>query len=306
MRPSLLTALTISSGMLVFAISDNFIWLVAEEMSVWQYHAVRAAMMLPFMALVMLVLGQARSLRVVRPGAVALRAVFVVMALMCYFAAIPAVGINLAAAGLFTSPVFVLLISVLFFGESVGWRRILGVALGLVGVGLVLKIGTEPIRLMAVAPMIGGAFYAMGVIWTRQFCQQESAGALAFWNMTGFLVIAGAGILLTPWIAGLIGHFEGTGFATMPVQVLSWTELGIVALMGVAGATGMVFLAIGYRASPSSYAALFDFSFLFWVPLFAWLLRNETPGLSVAGGMALIVFAGWLALSDPARRDADA
>ncbi len=303
MRGSLITPLSISGAMLIFAISDNFIGLIAEKMSVWQYHALRAALILPFIGLAMLVIGQGRSLAVYRPGVVAMRAFFIVAALMCYFSAIPAVGINLAAAGLFTSPVFVLVISATFFGERFGWRRVAGVVLGFLGVCLVLEIGTEPIRAMALAPMIGGAFYALGVIWTRQFCQQEAAGALAFWNMTGFLIFASVGIALTPWLASTVGHLEGTGFATMPLKTPSWDEIAIVAAMGVAGATGMVLLAIGYRSAPSSHAALFDFSFLFWIPLFAWLLHGEVLTLPVAGGMALIVAAGWLALSEPVRTE---
>ena len=302
MRSGLITPVSIATGMMLFAIGDNFIVLIAESMSVWQYHALRAALVLPGMALVMALLGLAGTIRVKRPAAVAARALFTVLALLLYFAAIPAVGVSLAAAGLFTSPVFVVLISVMFFGENIGWRRVVGLVLGLAGVCLVLEIGTQPIRAMALAPMLGGVLYALNVIWTRQFCQQESAGALAFWNMSMFLVLGTLGMLLTPWIFGLVGHFEGTSFATRPVSWPDWQSTGIVAALGVSGALGMVLLALGYRSAPSSYAALFDFSFLFWVPFFAWLVHGETLTRPVAGGMALIVVAGILALSGNVRQ----
>ena len=304
MRAGFVPPLCIVMAMMVLAISDNFIWMIADKMSVWQYHAMRAAMILPFMFLVMVLLGQAGSIRVKRPAAVAARAFFTVSALMLYFAAIPAVGVSLAAAGLFTSPIFVVLVSILVFREQVGWTRIVGMLLGFAGVCLVLEIATQPLRAMAIAPMLGGLLYGLNVIWTRRYCRQETPGALAFWNMAAFLLLGGVGVALTPWLAASLGQIQGSEFATMAPQVSSLVDLAIVAAMGLAGATGMVLLAKGYAEAPSTYAALFDYSFLFWVPLFAWILRGETLNPIVATGMLLIILAGALALGGGSREQA--
>lgn len=297
MRENLAAALSIMTAMLVLAISDNFIGLVAERMSLWQFHALRSAMMMPAIAAVMLVLGQARTLRPRRPGAVLARAGFMVTALVIYFAAIPAVSVSLAAAGLFTSPIWVTVFSVALFGERVGPRRLAGLVLGFAGVCLVLRIGTEPLRAMAVAPVLAGAFYALGVIWTRRHCRGESVGALGFWNLAAFLAVGLAGLVLTPALAAAIGQVEGTGFATMPVRAPGADDLLVVFALGGAGAAGLLLLAYGYRGADPTFAALFDFSFLFWVPLVSWLLWGDRLAPPVALGMALIVAAGLLAVS---------
>ncbi|MFK7945264.1 MAG: DMT family transporter, partial [Paracoccaceae bacterium] len=194
-------------------------------------------------------------------------------------------------------------VSILVFREKVSWQRVAGMFLGFAGVCLVLEIGTQPLRAMAIAPMLGGLLYGLNVIWTRRYCRQESAGALAFWNMAAFLILGGLGVLATPLMAGWLSHIEGTAFVTMPLQIPTFRELGIVAAMGLAGATGMVLLAKGYADAPSTYAALFDYSFLFWVPLFAWLLRGETLSTAIASGMALIILAGALALGGPSDQE---
>ena len=300
MRAGLIPPLCIVTAMMVLAFSDNFIWMISDKMSVWQYHVMRSAMLLPIMAVVLVGVGQLRSVRVKRPGAVAMRATFSVVALMLYFAAIPAVGVSLAAAGLFTSPIFVVVISILVFREHVSWQRLLGMVLGFAGVCLVLEIGTEPLRAMAVAPMLGGLLYGLNVIWTRRYCRQETAGALAFWNMTAFMLLGALGVALTPALAGLVGGIEGTEFAIMPLQIPDMRDILIVGAMGLGGATGMVLLAKGYSSAPATYAALFDYSFLFWVPLFAWVLRAETLEPPIAAGMALIFGAGILAVSSSA------
>ncbi|MEM7742163.1 MAG: DMT family transporter [Pseudomonadota bacterium] len=296
MRRSYLPPLSIVAGMMVLALSDNFVWMISDLMSVWQYHALRALIILPGMAFVIWMLGQARTIWPQRPLAVFARATFSVAALMFYFAALPTVGVSLAAAGLFTSPVFVILISVIVFRDRVGWHRGLAVVLGFVGVCLVLEIGQTPLRAIAVAPVLGGVFYALSVIWTRRYCRQETPGCLAFWNMSFFLMVGVAGIAATPWLAAAIGHIQGTGFATIPLQGVGWRELGIVFGMGIAGAVGMVCLAYGYAGAPSSYAALFDYSFLLWIPLFAWMLWGETLTWNMFAGMALIIGAGALAI----------
>lgn len=304
MRENLTAALSIVTAMLILAISDNFIGILAERMSVWQFHALRSAMMMPLIALVMLALGRAATLRPVRPQAVFARGGFMVAALVLYFAAIPAVSVSLAAAGLFTSPVWVTVFSVLFFGERVGSRRLAGLALGFVGVCLVLRVGTEPLRPMAIAPVLGGALYALGVIWTRRFCRQESVGALAFWSLGVFLAAGLAGMALTPWIAAAVGDVEGTDFVIMPAQPVDLADLILVFALGGAGALGILLLARGYRGADPTFAALFDFSFLFWVPLFSWVLWGERLAPSVGLGMALIVLSGLLAVSGMERRAA--
>jgi drug/metabolite transporter (DMT)-like permease len=297
MRENLAAALSIVTAMLVLAISDNFIGLLAERMSLWQFHVLRSAMMMPLVACVMALIGQAGTLQPVRPGAVLLRSAFNVAALLVYFAAIPAVSVSLAAAGLFTSPIWVTLFSITLFGERVGPRRLAGLALGFAGVCLVLRLGTEPLRAMAVAPMLAGALYALGVIWTRRFCRAESAGCLGFWNLAVFLLAGLAGLALTPAIGAAVGHLEGTAFATMPARMPDGDDLVLVFALGGAGAVGLVLLAWGYRGAEPTFAALFDFSFLFWVPLFSWLLWGDRLALSVALGMTLIVLAGLLAVS---------
>ena len=283
-------------AMMILAISDNFIWRVAESMSVWQYHAMRSAMLVPAIAVVLAILGIAGSIRVQRLRAVLMRSLLSTTALMLYFAAIPAVGISLAAAGLFTSPIFVIVVSVFVFNESVGWRRLLGVSLGFAGVCLVLEIGTQPLRLMAVMPMIGGLLYGLSVIWTRRYCREETPGALAFWNMAVFLALGSVGMLATPWLAEMLEGKSGVEFATTLPRMPSLDTIALVGSLGVAAAVGMVLLAKGYSSVPSSYAALFDYSFLAWVPFFAWVLRGETIATSVAGGIALIIAAGVLAI----------
>jgi len=302
MTPTTQGALWIVFGMSLIAVSDNFVAGVAREIGLWQFHTLRSAMVLPVAALFAVLIGQGRSLRPVAPGHVVLRSGFGMAALMLYFAALPAVGIAQTAAGFFTAPIWVAVISALVFGERVGPRRIAGIALGFIGVCLVLGIGAQPIRPMALVAVTGGIFWALNVIWVKRYCGAETAVCLAVWQFILLLAAGVVGLGLTPWLAGVLDGVPGTEFATMGWRVPGWGTVGAVFLIGLAGIGATGCAAQGYRMGPASVMGLFDFSFLFWAPFFAWVIWGDVLETRTATGMALIIVAGALAIWSGARQ----
>ena len=296
MTPTTQGALWIIGGTSMIALSDNFVAGVAREIGLWQFHAMRSAMVVPVAGIFAVAIGQGRSLRPSAPGHVLLRSVFGMTGLMMYFAALPAVGIAQAAAGFFTAPVWIAVISALAFGERIGPRRIAAIVLGFVGVCLVLGIGAQPVRPMALVAVTGGIFWALNVIWVRRYCDSESAICLAVWQ---FLVLLGAGVVglgLVPWLGGILADVPGAEFATTAWRVPGWGTVGAVFLIGLAGICATGCMAQGYRMGPASVMGLFDFSFLFWAPFFAWLVWDDVLDARTAGGMVLIMTAGALAI----------
>jgi drug/metabolite transporter (DMT)-like permease len=303
MNPTTAGAAWIVFGTSLIAFSDNFVTGLSREMGLWQFHALRSALVIPFAAGFALLTGQGRSLRPVAPGHVILRSLFGMAALMMYFAALPAVGIAQAAAGFFTSPIWVALISVLVFGEQIGWRRILGAALGFVGVCLVLEVGTAPVKPMALVAVAGGASWGLSVIWVRRYCMAETAVCIAVWQFLALFAAGLVGLALSPALGPLLAKVQGAEFAAMPWRPLGLETAGAVFLIGLAGITATSCQARGYMSGASSIMGLFDFSFLIWAPLFAWLIWGDTVSSRMALGMALIIVAGSLAIWSGARAE---
>ena len=298
-------ALWIIFGTSLIAFSDNFMASLSSEIGLWQFHLQRSSMVIPVAVLFAAMTGQLRSIWPVATGPVVVRSLFGTAGLMMYFAALPTVGIAQAAAGFFTSPIWVALLSALIFREKVGPRRIAGAALGFVGVCLVLGVGAEPIKPMAVLAVAGGACWSMNVIWTRRHCGGETAVCLAVWQFLALLSAGLAGTALLPWLGPLLEGVPGTGFATLPWQPMGWATTGAVFLIGMAGITATGCMARGYLSGASSIMGLFDFSFLFWAPFFAWLIWGDMVSQRVGAGMALIVAAGALAIWSAARVEED-
>jgi drug/metabolite transporter (DMT)-like permease len=304
MNPTTLGALWIVGGTSLIAISDNFVTGITREMGLWQFHMLRSAMVVPVALGFALLIRQGSSLRPVAPGHVLLRSLFGMAGLMMYFAALPSVGIAQTAAGFFTAPIWVALLSATFFGERVGPRRVLGVALGFAGVCLVLEVGAQPVKPMALVAVAGGASWAMNVIWVRRHCLAETAICLAVWQFIVLFAAGLAGLALVPALAPMLAGVAGTEFATMSWQAVGWGTAGAVFLIGLCGITATACMAQGYRMGAASVMGLFDFSFLFWAPLFAWVIWGDTVSLRMGLGMVLIVAAGSLAIWSGARVEA--
>lgn len=301
MNPTTIGALWIVFGTSLVAFSDNFVAGLAREIGLWQFHILRAVIVVPVAALFAVLTAQLRSLWPAAPGPVAMRSLFGATGLMIYFAALPAVGIAQAAAGFFTSPIWIALLSALIFRERVGPRRALGAIIGFGGVCLVLGVGAEPIRPMAAVAVAGGGAWALCVIWTRRYCPAETALCLAVWQVAALFMTGLAGLALMPWLTPLLDAVPGTGFATMPWRPAGWATLGTVFLIGLAGMTAIGCMAHGYLSGASSIMGLFDFSFLFWAPFFAWAIWGDLVSPRIATGMGLIVIAGALAIWSGAR-----
>ncbi|MEM1382126.1 MAG: DMT family transporter [Pseudomonadota bacterium] len=283
-------------GMALVALSDIFLLGISGDVGLWQFQAMRAAMVLP-VCLVGLSLtvgigvAAAKSLR-----RVAERSALVTLALLLYFAALPAIPLAQAAAGLFTSPIWIILFTAMAERRFVGPRRLLSVMIGFGGVCLVLGVGAEPLRPMAAVAIASGAAYGAGVIWTRRHCAGETAIALSVWLFGAFFCAGLVGMLATPLLQGLIGNVGGTEFATRGPVPVTVNTLAMVFLIGSLALSASACLAQGYRSAEPTIVGLFDYSFLFWISLWSLVLFGEAPSVREIAGMTLIVAAGGLAL----------
>ena len=297
-------ALFVVAGTATVAISDNVVPLAAEEMGLWQLMVLRSVVSLPIAIGFAWAAGRLGTLAGRATGAVAVRGALAATALLLYFGALPAVGIALAAAGMFTSPLWIMILSALILRERIGPRRILAGILGFVGVCLVLGVGTVPFEVVMLLPLAAGLFYGASVMWTRARCSQETSICLATWQTLFFLAAGVTGLALAPGLDRLFGDVPGTDFITMAPATLTARGFWLASFVGVMGLLGASLLATGYRSGRSSVVGLFDYSFLIWAPLFAWLMRGEAISVRMVAGMVLIAAAGMLALI--AGRDAEA
>jgi len=294
MLPTPDRTLTAAGMILVYAtvigFGDNFVRVVAAEGGLWQFHATRTAMALGLVALVMRPLGL--RLKPVKLGAVVARSTIHGISMLIYFGCLAFLPVAQVAAGLFTAPIFVLLISRIAYGHHIGPVRIAAVAVGFVGVILVLgprAIGGA--SLAALLPVAAGALYALGNIATREWCAGESAETLlvAFFVALGVLGLAGLAVLAVVPLAvpeGAAG-FVQRGWIWPSGTFYFWTFVQAAgSLIGV----GLMIRA--YQIASASRVSVFEYIILPASALWGWLIWGEVLRLSAGVGMGLIALAG--------------
>jgi len=229
-----------------------------------------------------------------RPGAVLARSAIHGSAMLIYFGALAFLPVAEVAAGLFTAPIFVLLIQRFAFGVAIRRLQILAVLVGFGGVVMVLgPAAVSGATLAAVLPVLSGAMYALGNIATRQWCGEETAETLlaGFFGMLGVMGVAGMVVLAVFPLAvpeGVEGFVvRGTVWPTG--AFLWWTFVQAAgSLLGVA----MVIKA--YQMAEASRVSVFEYVILPASAAWGWLIWGEgLSGLAVAG-MVLIAIAGML------------
>ncbi|MBT0958585.1 DMT family transporter [Alphaproteobacteria bacterium KMM 3653] len=282
-------AVAILIGMASLGLVDNFVPLLAEEGGLWQFHALRSAICVGI-----LVVAGALGMGRLRPRSlrhVAGRSFLVATAMVIYFACLALMPIGHVLAGLFTAPVFVLLITRFGLKRPVGPMRWGAAGLGFLGTLLVIQPDPANLDPLIFLPVAAGAFYGAGAVATRHWCEEEGTLAL----MTGFFAALGIyGVLgiaaLALWplepAAGAAG-FAMRGWVPVTGPFLFWTLVQTVGSI-----LGMGMIIRGYQLGEVSRVAIYEYSVLVFASFWAWVFFAQTVGALQALGMVVIAAAG--------------
>ncbi len=285
-RPGM-AALSVLAGMFTLGLTDNFVPYISERGSLWQFHMVRSVMGLAILGLIVAIGFGAIWPR--RFWAVAGRSLFQAGAMLIYFGCLSVMPIGVVVAGLFTSPLFVVLISVFFQGKTVGRFRWAAVVMGFAGALMVIRPDPAALDPVAFLPVLAGLLYAIGAVATRAWCEGESTITLTagFFAMLG--VFGTIGVLLVDGTGAPTGHpgFVLRSWGPLDAAMLFWFGVQAVgSLLGI----GLIFR--GYQLGEASQVAVFEYSLLIFASFWAWILWGQSVPLLGLLGMVLIAGAG--------------
>ena len=179
----------------------------------------------------------------------------------------------------FAMPLFLTVLSVPLLGERVGWRRGLAVAVGLIGVLLIVRPwrdATATMPLGIVALVLAGVFtWALTTITIRRLGGAgERAATIVLWYSLGSLAIA---LLLA-----------------VPVWVApSARNAALLLAAGLVTAAAQWLMTEGYRGGEATAVAPFEYGAIVHATLLGALLWGEMPDRWSVAGIGVLIVAGW-------------
>lgn len=268
-------ALLMALGMAAFALNDTLgKWLVADY-GVAQVILLRSLaaglMMLPFVMRGGNVVARIRSAP--RPRLQALRAVAATAEVFLFYLAVSYMPLADVMAFWMAAPIYVVVISPLVLGERVSAATWGAVAVGFVGVLILLAPSLGVFSAGAVFAVLGTAAFAAMMVLGR-FLRQTPDRDLVLFQITAAIV---AGLLIAP-------------FDWAPIR--SGADLMLLCLLGVVATGAHVLVTRALKLADASVVAPLQYSLLVWGVLFGFLVFGDAPAPSMLIGAALIVASG--------------
>ena len=246
---------------------------ITADLHPWQTQCLRYA----FGALVMLPLGLRRSVRFFRTNNLRLqigRNLLHTVGTCLWFLALPLVPLAEITAISFTSPIFLTIGAMLFFGEKVRARRWLAILLGFLGVLVVLypklELGLSA-SWASLLLLVSAPISAISYLIAKQLLRYDPPQTIVLWQ------------------AMLVSLF------TLPVAIVFWLpitsqHLMMFVLIGLLGSTGHYALNRSLKAADISAVQPARFIELIWASFLGFLVWGDVPPVWTFAG-ALLIFA---------------
>jgi drug/metabolite transporter (DMT)-like permease len=132
------------TAVFLMSIQEALIKYFSANLSMWQIFTLRGLLAVPLLVIIAFVQGQSRELWIEALSKwPLLRSLFMTLMFITMYASFPFISLSTAAAGIYAAPVFVTLLSAFAIGEPVGTRGWVAIALGFIGVLVILQPGAD-------------------------------------------------------------------------------------------------------------------------------------------------------------------
>lgn len=218
----------------------------------------------------------ARIRRPRHPWLQLLRGLCIVGSALLFVAGLARLPLAMATALVFSSPIFVTLLSTALLRERVPAARWLWVAVGFAGVGVVAGPSPAGFEAAALLPVASSLVWAVAMVCTRRIGADDDA-------FTTQVCSCAAGLACAALV--LSGEFH----APSRLSPAQWAE---ALAMGIAWTFAQWQVARAYARAEASSVAPLAYTQMLWAALLAWVVMQQPPSLRTLAGSAVIALAG--------------
>ena len=170
-------------------------------------------------------------------------------------------------------PLIVTVLSIIFLNEKVGWKRLVAITFGFLGILIILRPGIKVFDPFSIVALICAFSYAIYQILTRFVSSFDSSDTSFFYTgITGAIILS------------FIGPF-------LYVDVLGY-DWFLILIICFLGTSAHYFVIKAYQFSEASILQPFNYLQLVFVSFIGVIIFNETLEIPILIGSAMVVSAG--------------
>jgi len=266
-------------AMLAFTLNDTCMKLVTQSLPLYQAITLRGV--LTTAALLLVAAGQGVRLTGLGRGdwqVIGLRTLAEVAATVTFLTALLHMPLANLSAIMQSLPLLVTLGAALVFGERLGWRRLTAIALGLVGVLLIIRPGTAGFDRWSVLGLLSVAAVVVRDLSTRKLSRAVPSTLVAIWASVAVTGLGMAGLAFEGW------------------QPMGWAEAALILGASVHLIIGYLTVVMVMRVGDIGLVAPFRYMALLWAIALGWALFGTFPDRLTLIGAAIVVVAGLFTL----------
>ncbi len=176
----------------------------------------------------------------------------------------------------YSSVFFISILSIFFLGEKIGYRRIIAIFIGFIGVLIILKPSTELFSNYSVLPLIASLFLSMAVIVLKKILLTNN-NILSVWVFTVLCTIISLFFYNENWV--------------WPNNL----DMSFMIASGILGFIAQICLTKSFQLADASLLAPIDFSSVLWSFSLGYIFFGELISSDVlTGGLIIITSVGYI------------
>ncbi len=260
-------------AMVVLPVQDGLAKILSQtqpvDVVVWARYTFHLLFLLPLLALRFTWIDLVPR----RPWFQVLRAVLMLLSSLLFFGALARLPLVDVLALFFVSPLVVTALAPLLLRERIGWRRVLAVVVGFVGVLVLLRPGIGAFEPVALLGLAAGVVHGVYLLITRKLSgTAPPLVTLAYSALVGTVV-------MSIWLAP-------TGLAP------SARDLVVMVALGAAATLGHYLVIKAFDFAPAAWLAPVGFAEIVGATLVGFVAFGDLPDAVSWVGIAVIIGSG--------------
>ncbi len=176
----------------------------------------------------------------------------------------------------YSSVFFISILSIFFLGEKIGYRRVIAIIVGFIGVVIILKPDVNLFSNYSVLPLLASIFLSMAVIILKKILLTNN-NILSVWTFTLFATLFSLFFFNDAWI---------------------WPnnfDLVLLIASGILGFVAQLCLSKSFQLADASVLAPLDFTSVIWAFLIGYIIFGEFLSREVLlGGPLILLSVGYI------------